>query len=393
MQTNQWIWQHKDWPKFSYDADQLLKYIGTASQLIGELEAISRTISGQERMAALERVLADDAIETAAIEGEILRRSSIRASIRKRIGLPVEQEDWDDRADGLVAMLFDARNQDPKPLTTERLFGWHAALFPSGYSGLQKIRIGKYRGDEEMQIVSGPIGRETIHYVAPPQNVLKREMSRFLDWVNTNDEHSPLLKAGISHLCFIMIHPFDDGNGRVGRAITDYILAVKYPALMQVVSFSKHFSLDKKGYYASLEEAGKQGLDITVWLKWFLQTIIAAMKESQWIVDRVVKKAQFWQLHKDTPLNSRQLKVINRLLDNGEKFKGGMTTRKYAGMTKCSKVTASRDLADLLKKKFCKKLQPVAGAQATRSFLSTHRFSATEPTGPTDFLATGQTAA
>lgn len=355
MQTNQWIWQCAHWPNFSYNADQILKDIGTASQLIGELESISRTITSRERMAALERVLVDDAIETAAIEGEILRRSSVRTSIRKRIGLPVEQEDWDDRADGLVAMLFDARDHDTKPLTAERLLGWQAALFPTGYSGLKKIRVGKYRGDEEMQIVSGPVGKETIHYIAPPQNELNNEMGVFLNWANTNDDQNPLLKAGIAHLWFIMIHPFDDGNGRVGRAITDYLMSLNYPALMQLISFSKHFSKDRKGYYAVLEEAGKQGLNITAWLKWFLKTTIAAMQEAQWVVDRVVMKAQFWQMHKDTPLNARQLKVINRLLDTGEKFKGGMTTRKYAGMTKCSKVTASRDLADLLGKNILQK--------------------------------------
>ncbi len=249
MQTNQWIWQCEHWPNFSYNADQILKDIGTASQLIGELESISRTITSRERMAALERVLVDDAIETAAIEGEILRRSSVRTSIRKRIGLPVEQEDWDDRADGLVAMLFDARDHDTKPLTAERLLGWQAALFPTGYSGLKKIRVGKYRGDEEMQIVSGPVGKETIHYIAPPQNELNNEMGVFLNWANTNDDQNPLLKAGIAHLWFIMIHPFDDGNGRVGRAITDYLMSLNYPALMQLISFSKHFSKDRKGYY------------------------------------------------------------------------------------------------------------------------------------------------
>jgi Fic family protein len=355
MQTNQWIWEHKNWPKFTFDADRLLSDLVTASQLIGELEAISRSISGQERMAALERVLADDAIETAAIEGEILRRSSVRSSIRKRIGLPVEQEDWDDRADGLIAMLFDARDRKPAPLTEERLLGWHAALFPTGYSGLKKIRVGKYRGDEEMQIVSGPVGKETVHYVAPPQDELETEMDVFLKWVNSSEEHSPLIKAGIAHLWFIMIHPFDDGNGRVGRAITDYIMSINYPSLMQVISFSKHFSLDRKGYYKVLEKAGKQDLNITAWLKWFLLTTLAAMQEAHWIVDRVLLKAQFWQLHKDTPLNSRQIKVINRLLDTGEKFEGGMTNRKYAGMTKCSKVTASRDLADLLDKELLQK--------------------------------------
>ncbi|MCP3888623.1 MAG: Fic family protein [Desulfobulbaceae bacterium] len=355
MQTNQWIWEHEDWHKFTFEADKLLTDLGTASQLIGKLDAISQSISGEEKMATLERVLTDDAIETAAIEGEILRRSSVRSSIRKRIGLPVEKEDWDDRADGLIAMLFDARNRKPTPLTKERLFGWHAALFPTGYSGLKKIRVGKYRGDEEMQIVSGPIGKETVHYIAPPQDEVEKEMDIFLKWINTNDEHSPLLKAGIAHLWFIMIHPFDDGNGRVGRAITDFIMSINYPSLMQVISFSKHFSLDRKGYYKVLEQAGKQNLNITAWLKWFLRTTILAMQDAQWIVDRIVLKAHFWQQHKDTHLNSRQLKAINRLLDAGEKFEGGMTTRKYVGMTKCSKVTASRDLADLLNKEILQK--------------------------------------
>jgi Fic family protein len=322
---------------------------------------ISRSISDYERMEALERVLADDAMETSAIEGEILRRSSVKSSIRRRIGLPVEQEDFDECADGVIAMLFDARSRRPAPLIKERLLGWHAALFPTGYSGLKKIRVGQYRGDEEMQIVSGPVGRETVHYVAPPHDAVENEMDALLKWVNTNEQHSPLVKAGIAHLWFIMIHPFDDGNGRVGRAITDYIMSVNSPALMQVISFSKHFSLDRQGYYQVLEKAGRHDLDITAWLKWFLQTTIAAMREAHWIVDRVIIKAQFWQLHKNTSLNSRQHKVITRLLDVGEKFEGGMTTRKYAGMTKCSKVTASRDLADLLRKKIVQQIHGGGG--------------------------------
>ncbi len=350
MQTNHWIWQNRGWPEFTFDANELLSSLGTASQLIGELEAVSRSISKEERVAAQERTLADDAIETAAIEGEILRRSSVRNSIRQRIGLPVEKRDWDAHADGLVAVLFDARNPTPSPLTQERLFSWHAALFPTGYSGLKQIRTGKYRGNEQMQIVSGALGKEIIHYVAPPHDRLKKEMEMFLTWLNISKEHHPLIKAGIAHLWFIMIHPFDDGNGRIGRAITDYIISLHSPSLMQILSFSKHFSLDRKGYYTTLEAAGKQSLDITDWLSWFLETTISAMRETHWIVDRVVQKTQFWQIHQGTALNSRQQKVVNRLLDTGEKFEGGMTTRKYAGMTKCSKVTASRDLADLVAK-------------------------------------------
>lgn len=350
-----WIWQQRDWPEFYYKSGVLLPKISTVSRLIGGLEAIYQTLSDAERLDARERVLADDAMETAAIEGEILRRSSVRASIRKQLGLPVEREDWDARADGLVSVLLDARLRQKKPLTEERLFGWHAALFPNEYSGLHKIRVARYRGQEEMQIVSGPIGRETVHYVAPPKAELAREMTRFFDWVNVENELDPLLKAGIAHLWFIMIHPFDDGNGRIGRAVTDYLLARSYPSLMELVSFSKYISLNRKGYYNVLEAAGQNGMDITSWLKWFLQTFEAALQESQWIIERVVLKAKFWQQHGNILFNARQQKVINRLLDSGDRFEGGMTTRKYVGMTKCSSVTASRDLADLVDKNIFQK--------------------------------------
>ncbi len=371
MKTNHWIWKHSTWPEFTFDAGKLLSALGTASQRIGELEAISKSITEKERLVTQERILADDAVETSAMEGEILRRSSVRSSIRKRMGLSAEQKDWDDRADGLVTMLLDARNPRQFPLTKKRLLGWHAALFPTGYSGLKQIRVGKYRGAEEMQIVSGPVGKETIHYIAPPHDRLEHEMDMFLNWINSESEYHPLIKAGIAHLWFIMIHPFDDGNGRVCRAITDHIMSMNYPSVMQLISFSKHFSLDRKGYYKILEDSGKQKPNITDWLSWFLQTTISAMEEARWIVDRVVEKAKFWQLHQNTLLNSRQLKVINRMLDAGEKCEGGMTTRKYAAMTKCSKVTASRDLADLLSKKILQKT--ARGGRSTSYEIRTKR--------------------
>nr|WP_320013087.1 Fic family protein [uncultured Desulfobulbus sp.] len=367
MQTYQWIWQHHDWPHFSFRAEHFLNALAEASQMIGSLEAISGSISEQESTATLERVLSDDAVETSAIEGETLRRSSVRSSIRRRLGLPIEQDDKDDRTDGLVAMLFDARSQIQEPLTSARLQGWHAALFPTGYSGLKKIRVGEYRGPEEMQIVSGPLGKETVHYIALPNSRLHREMKQFLDWVNSTGEQPPLLKAGIAHLWFIMIHPFDDGNGRVGRAIIDYIMAAQHPRLMQLISFSKQFSHDRKGYYATLEQAGKGGMDITAWLTWFFQAAITAMQEARWVVDTVVQKTSFWQIHQETAFNERQRKVINRLLDAGEQFIGNMTTRKYVGMTKCSKVTASRDLTDLVQKGVLQKTS--AGGRSTSYIL------------------------
>jgi Fic family protein len=348
MQKSQkWIWQNANWPDFSYDIKLLLSDISALSRLIGALEMTCRTLADEVLVDTQARVLAEDAIETSAIEGEMLRRSSVRTSIRKRLGLPIEQDDSENRTDSLVAMLMDVRNSAERSLTKEILFAWQAALFPTGYSGLDKIHVGRYRGKKQMQIVSGAIGKEKVHYIAPPHSQLQNEMNQFLSWVNELNETDPILKAGIAHLWLIIIHPFDDGNGRISRAVTDYLLFKKFPFLMQIISFSKQISLDKKGYYLVLEEAGKNGLDITDWLKWFLQTLTRAVHESHWIIEQVIQKTQFWHQHKETLINARQRKVLNRLLDVGNQFEGGMTTRKYANLSKCSKVTASRDLSDL----------------------------------------------
>jgi len=353
--SQNWLWQQADWPNFTYDIKPLLSDFHTLLRLIGALEMTCSVLADEELVDAQARVLAEDAIETSAIEGEVLRRSSVRASIRKQLGLPVEQDDSDIRTDSLVAMLIDARNHAQRPLTTKMLLAWQAALFPTGYSGLYQIQVGRYRGTEQMQIVSGPIGKEKVHYIAPPGCQLSDEMDKFLFWVNEVNETEPIIKAGIAHLWLIMIHPFDDGNGRISRAVTDYLLSKHFPLLMQIISFSKQVSLDKKCYYSVLEEAGKNGLDITNWLTWFLQTLTTAVNESQWIIEQVIQKTHFWHQHKDTPLNVRQRKVINRLLDAGKRFEGGMTTRKYASISKCSKVTASRDLSDLESKHILQK--------------------------------------
>ena len=361
METHQqWIWQHPAWPDFLYDAGKLLPEVAALTRQIGALETSCRALTDEVLLDAQESALADDALETSAIEGEVLRRSSVRASIRKQLGLPVDLDDSDNRTDGLVAMLLDARNNAGQTITAARLGGWQAALFPTGYSGLRKIRVGGYRGPEQMQIVSGPIGRERVHYIAPPREILDREMAGFLAWVNQADNSEAILKAGIAHLWFIMIHPFDDGNGRIGRAITDVLLARGYPLLMRVISFSKQVSLEKKSYYRLLEAAGKDGLEITDWLLWFAQTMHAALRKSQWIIEQVVNKTNFWQKHREVVLNIRQQKVLNRLLEPGEQFVGGITTRKYAGMCKCSHVTASRDLTDLVIKGLIRQ-QPGAG--------------------------------
>ena len=355
MKTHQWIWQYPDWPQFVYDIEILLPKLTALHRLIGALELTSRTLAGDELLDAREKVLTDDVLESSAIEGDILHRSSVRASIRKRLGLPVDIDDSNRHTDALVAMLLDARKCSDSPLTEQKLFSWHASLFSTGYSGLHKIRVGKYRGKEEMQIVSGPIEKEKIHYIAPPRSQIEDDITLLLTHINKKKEQDPLLQAGVAHLWFIMIHPFDDGNGRIARAITDYILCAQYSQMMQIISLSKQISMDKKGYYTTLEQAGKGGLDITAWLSWFLDTFAKALHESQWTIEWKIKKNTSWQKYKETPFNDRQHKVLNRLLDSGEKFEGGITTRKYAGMTKCSKVTASRDLSDLEEKNILRK--------------------------------------
>jgi Fic family protein len=295
MQTHQkWIWQHPNWANFSYDLKQLLPELTNLSRLIGGLEVTCQALAGEALLDTQMQMVADDAIETSAIEGDV-------------------------------------RNNTEQTLTKDMLFAWQVAF------------------------VSGAIGKEKVHYIAPPRSQLEKEVNQFLSWVNSVNETDPILKAGIAHLWLIMIHPFDDGNGRVSRAVTDYLLAKQFPWLMQIISFSKHVSLDKKGYYSVLEEAGKNSLDITSWLRWFLQTLTTAMNDSAWIIEQVIKKTQFWNKHKNTPLNTRQHKVLNRLLNAGNRFEGGMTTRKYASISKCSKVTASRDLADLEIKKILQK--------------------------------------
>ncbi|MCK5718117.1 MAG: Fic family protein [Thiomargarita sp.] len=364
QKSKNWIWQEPKWPDFHYDVKQVLSDLNTLLPLIGAFEMSCKILATDVLLDAQVQVLAEDAIETSAIEGEMLRHSSVRASIQKKLGLPLKHDDSNLYTDSIVDMLLDVRQNAVHPLTEQMIFAWHAALFPTGYSGLHKIHVGRYRGTEDMHIVSGAIGKEKIHYIAPPQSHLQEDMSQCLFWINQDKDIHPILKAGIAHLWLIMIHPFDDGNGRISRAVTDYVLTKHFPLLMHYISLSKQVSLDRKGYYLVLEASGKQGLDITPWLVWFLQTLTAAINTSHWCIDQVLYKTQFWHQHRHTPINMRQQKVMNCLLEYGNKFEGGMTTRKYAHLNKCSKVTASRDLSDLEHKNMLQK--QLGGGRSTR---------------------------
>ncbi len=346
----QYIWQNTDWPHFDWSSQTLLQPLGKVRQsqgrLLGEAEHI-----GLEMQA---KVLAEEAFTTSAIEGEKLDRLSIRSSVARRLGLPTAGLPGAERhVDGLVELLIDATTHHEKPLTLERIKGWQAALFPTGYSGMAKIRVGDWRQDTSpMQVVSGPVGKEKVHYQAPPANRIKAEMNRFLTWWHAPPENlDGLLRAALAHFWFVSIHPFEDGNGRIARAITDMALAQDEGKEYRLYSMSAQISAERNRYYDVLELNQKGGLEITDWLLWFLGCLERSIQRSEAEVQHALQKSRFWQHYLELTFNERQKKIINKLLDAGpEDFTGGLTNRKYRGMTKVSRETAKRDIADLVEK-------------------------------------------
>jgi Fic family protein len=270
-------------------------------------------------------------------------------------------------AEGVVEMVLDATANCHAPVSRERLFGWHAALFPTGYSGLSSIKIGGWRDDVSgpMQVVSGPIGRHKVHFEAPPADRLESETSRFLGWLNSSSTEPPLLKAGLGHLWFVTLHPFDDGNGRIARAIGDLLLARADGSPQRFYSLSAQIQRERKTYYDILERTQKQSMDVTEWLSWFLDTLHRAVDEAQHTLDAVLIKARFWQCWATTPLNERQVKLLNRLLDG---FEGKLTSSKWAAIAKCSPDTALRDINDLLARGVLRKSD--AGGRSTSYVLN-----------------------
>ena len=309
--------------------------------------------------------LLQNAINTSAIEGERLNVESVRSSLAKRLGL--------DRAgltastpqtDGLADLLLDATHNYEEPLTTQRLYRWHKALFPTGQSGLTPIRVGELRGEESMQVVSGPVGKQTVHFQAPPRQGLEGELDTFVDWFNKSRADAgldPLLRAGLAHLWFVTLHPFADGNGRLARAITDLALAQAEHHSVRFYAMAAAILANRKDYYRILEATQRDSLAVTAWLEWFLAMLRQTMENALEQIDYVLLKAKFWQRHAQTVLSDRQIKVINRLLDAGpEGFEGGLNARKYVGLAKVSKATATRDLADLVEKD-CLQRRPGGG--------------------------------
>lgn len=345
-----YIWQDPDWPNFHWDASALLEPLGACrlaqGQLLTRVASLGLPLASQSHA----EILVEETVKTSAIEGETLDVRSVRSSVARRLGLPSAGLPVDRRVDDLVAVLLDATQNYAAPLTVERLWGWQAALFSSGYSGLHRIKVGSWRDSAEpMRVVSGAIGRERVHFEAPPADRLAAEMQRFLAWLNADGTVTEgILRAAVTHLWFVTIHPFDDGNGRIARALTDMALAQDDRQPARYFSLSTQIMADRNGYYDILEKTQKGGCDITGWLTWFLDCYARSIRRSEELLDGVFLRAEFWQRHVQASLTDRQRKVVNRLLEAGpDGFEGGMTTRKYAALTGASRATAFRELDQL----------------------------------------------
>ena len=350
-----YIWQQSDWPTWRYDLSSLVASLTEVSRaqgrLFGRLADAGIHLQEQASVAALTA----DVLKTSEIEGEKLDEQSVRSSIARHLGVDIGALAPVDRSiEGIVEMILDATTHCNQPLTLSRLHGWHAALFPTGYSGISEIHVGRFRIDEEgpMQVVSGPVHRRRVHFEAPPAEKLPAEMDRFLNWLEQDTVTPPLIKAGLGHLWFVTLHPYDDGNGRIARAIGDLLLARADGSTQRFYSLSAQIQLDRKGYYLILERTQKGSLDVTEWLHWFTASLLRAVENAHTTLDRVLAKSIFWQRWVGTPLNERQVKVVNKLLDG---FEGKLTSSKWATIGKCSQDTALRDITELLDRGVLKK--------------------------------------
>jgi Fic family protein len=350
MKRGEWtfIWEDPDWPGWRYDLSLIAAPLAAVSRaqglLLGRLADVGLTLRNQASLAAL----TEDVLKTSEIEGERLNADSVRSSIARRIGVDIGALAPVDRhVEGVVEMVLDASARCDAPLTRERLFAWHAALFPTGFSGMSRIQIGAWRNDENgaMQVVSGPIGRQRVHFEAPPADRLNVETTRFLDWLNRDSAVAPVIKAGLAHLWFVTLHPFDDGNGRIARAIGDLLLARADGSPQRFYSMSAQIQSERSAYYDILEQTQRGSLDVTAWLTWFLDALHSAVDNAQHTVDAVLVKTRFWQRWAAAPFNERQIKLLNRLLDG---FDGKLTSSKWAAIAKCSPDTALRDIGELV---------------------------------------------
>jgi Fic family protein len=365
-------WQREAWPNFSWDEKRLAKLLARTSREQGRLLGQMESLGFQLRSEAHLRVMTDEVVKSSEIEGVRLPADEVRSSIARRLGMDVAGLVPAGRdVEGVVEMMLDATGNFADPLTEERLFAWHASLFPTGRSGMQKIIVGDWRNDRSgpMQAVSGAVGREKVHYEAPPATRLPEEIETFLCWFEEPGETDPLLVAGLAHLWFVTLHPFDDGNGRIARAIADMALARAEGTPQRFYSMSAQICDERKQYYDMLKRTQKGELDVTDWQVWFLECLLRAIEGAQDTLGNVLDKARFWERFAKEPLNERQIKVLNRLLDG---FEGKLTTSRWARIAKCSQDTAYRDILDLIERGALKR--DAAGGRST-SYSLRRRFS------------------
>lgn len=355
-----YIYQYENWTSFSWNEKEVQPLLGKVRHLQGKIFGQITSLGFSVKEETMLSNLTLDVIKSSEIEGELLNYEQVRSSIARKLGLDYAGMVYSDRnVDGVVEMMLDATQNFEEPLDEERLFNWHAALFPTGRSGMYRIDVGKYRNGE-MQIVSGTMGKEKVHYQAPPPNKVKFEMDRFLDWLNNNDDLDLVIKSAIAHFWFIIIHPFDDGNGRVARAISDLLLAQSDGSSQRFYSLSNQVLLERKKYYAILQKMQHKDGEITEWIVWFLNSLLSALKNTEQTIGKVLYKNNFWDKHKSTELNSRQRLILNKLFDG---FEGKLKTSKWAKITKCSQDTALRDIKNLIGKGILK--QELSGGRST----------------------------
>jgi Fic family protein len=357
---SKYIYQYYQWPDFTWDDKEISETLGKVRHLQGKIFGQMQTLGFSLKEEAILSTLTLDILKSSEIEGEMLNYEQVRSSIARRLGLEYAGMVHVDRnVEGVVEMMLDATQKYNEPLDQERIFGWQAALFPTGWSGMHRIDSGCYRNGE-MQVVSGPMGKEKVHYQAPSPKIVKKEMDKFLDWFNQETKIDGVLKAAIAHFWFIIIHPFDDGNGRIARAISDMLLARSENSSQRFYSLSNQILIEKKTYYEILQKVQHSSGDISKWLDWFLNCLYRALISTDETLKRVLYKAEFWDKHRETILNSRQRLMLNKLLDG---FDGKLKTSKWAKVAKCSADTALRDIKDLMEKRILK--QEESGGRST----------------------------
>jgi Fic family protein len=363
-----WIWQQKHWPALTWQEPELAPLLRETTQalgrLLGKVESSGAVAATETSLDALLQTI----VSSAAIEGETLNAASVRSSLAKRLRLAqVKGARTDPASEGFAELMLDATGNPDAPLNKARLLQWHRWLFPpETQSVLHPVRVGAWRGPSPMRVVSGRIDKPVVHFQAPPRKGLDAEMKRFFDWFESSrhdDGLDPLLRAGIAHFWLVTLHPFDDGNGRIARAVADLALAQAWPATARLHAMSAAILANRSGYYDILEATQRGPLDVTAWLQWFLETLLHSLRTSQQRIDRVLAKTRFWHRHRESALSPEQCKVVNRLLD-GEDFLHGISASQYQVVAKVSKATATRHLGDLLEKGVIEKLP--GGGRSTR---------------------------